>query len=224
MYGSIYKIKNKTNGKSYVGQSTNPSRRRRSHFEGRGYQSSPILRKAMLKYGKDNFIFQIIATACSKEELDRKEIYWIKELNTMLPTGYNIRGGGARGLLSEESKKKISQANKGRFAGKNNPCYGLKGSKHPMYGRVGPNTGKKLSDEQKQLLSERITGMKRSKKTKERSKISALRRWERGREKHMLEKGHEYDLVELSTGSVRCSICHSRASKRSYKKLVEENS
>ena len=171
----------------------------------------------MQKYGKEKFSFQIVDIAESKEELDQKEIYWIAELNSMLPTGYNIREGGSRGLLSEESKKKISRANKGRLAGKKNPCYGLKGSKHPMYGRVGPNTGKKLSDTQKQVLSERITGMKRSLKTKKRIKSAALGRWARKREKHLLEKGHSYDLVRFSNGAIRCRICKNESTRRGYR-------
>ena len=99
-YGVIYKIINEINGKSYIGQSIKPNFRYKSHFQGKDYQSSPILRKAMRKYGKDNFSFSILDTVKSKKELDTREIYWISLLDTMIPNGYNIREGGSGGVLS----------------------------------------------------------------------------------------------------------------------------
>lgn len=102
----------------------------------------------MNKYGIDNFSFEIIEE-CNYEILDERERYWINELNTLEPCGYNIKNGGSK-LFGEdnpfygkhhtkESKRKISEKNTGRTAsdqerqmrkainsGENNPFYGKK--------------------------------------------------------------------------------------------------
>lgn len=41
------------------------------------------------EYGKENFTIEEIDSAKTFEELDSKEKYWIKELNTIFPKGYN---------------------------------------------------------------------------------------------------------------------------------------
>lgn len=173
----------------------------------------------MYKYGTENFDFQIIDMAESKEDLDVKEIYWIKELNAMIPQGYNIREGGSRGLLAKSSKQKISKANKGRFVGENNPGYGRTGAKNPLYGKIGPNKGKVLSDSQKQLLSDKMKGLKRSEENKKNSSLAAKRRWEKDREDHLLRKGHIYDLVRMSNGNIRCRTCKNEAERRRYREI-----
>ena len=92
----IYKITNLINGKNYIGQTNNPKRREREHFcltpsilednEGK------ILYNAILKYGAQNFSFEIIEDKC--EDYNEKEKFWIKELNTLKPNGYNMTEGG----------------------------------------------------------------------------------------------------------------------------------
>lgn len=92
----IYKITNLVNGKIYIGQTNNPKRREREHFsltpsilednEGK------ILYNALLKYGPQNFSFEIIEDKC--ENYNEKEKFWIKTLNTLIPFGYNMTEGG----------------------------------------------------------------------------------------------------------------------------------
>ena len=69
-------------------------------------------------------------------------------------------------MLTEETKRKISEARKGRFLGENSPMYGkdLSGDKNPMYGKKHSietkrkmseaKKGKKLSDDHRRKLSE----------------------------------------------------------------------
>lgn len=89
----IYKITNKTNEHCYVGQSRNIFKRWNDHSEiafnpnNKGYEY-PLYR-AMRKYGKENFTFEILEE-CSIEQLNEKELFWIKEL---APT-YNQTTGG----------------------------------------------------------------------------------------------------------------------------------
>lgn len=86
----IYKITNKLNGKSYVGQSIDIKRRWREHINN---SSNSLIHKAIIKYGEDNFIFEILEE-CKRDYLNEKEIFYIKNLNTLYPNGYNLTPGG----------------------------------------------------------------------------------------------------------------------------------
>ena len=84
----IYKITNKINGKSYIGQSNNIERRLKEH-KYISSETNKSLKKAYKKYGKENFEFSILEQ-CKLEELDEKEIYYI---STLKPK-YNRTSGG----------------------------------------------------------------------------------------------------------------------------------
>ena len=82
----IYKITNKINNKSYIGQSVHIERRWSEHcFPSKTSQIS----LAIQKYGKDNFIFDVIEE-CSIGDLDERERYWIEYYHSESPNGYNI--------------------------------------------------------------------------------------------------------------------------------------
>lgn len=93
----IYVITNIINGKQYVGLSKDCHRRWADHYS-KSYTSTQkddiekALYKAMRKYGRDNFTFQIIEE-CPQEQLAEKEIFWIKKLDTY-NNGYNETLGG----------------------------------------------------------------------------------------------------------------------------------
>lgn len=92
----IYKITNKINGKSYIGQSKNIHRRWQSEIADSNNVNShsydyPLMR-AFRKYGVDNFEFEVVEE-CEIEELNQKEIYWIDYFDTFFH-GYNQTLGG----------------------------------------------------------------------------------------------------------------------------------
>lgn len=97
----IYKITNKINSKSYIGQSIDIERRWRSHktepFNPNASQYNTIFYKAIRKYGINNFSFEILEE-CAIEELDQKEKYWINYYSTYIQNkdaqGYNMTDGG----------------------------------------------------------------------------------------------------------------------------------
>lgn len=110
IYGFIYKITNTINGKIYVGQ-------HKGKEFGDYWGSGSLLHRAYKKYGIDAFIREIIAFASFKDELNFMECYYIQELNSMNPNGYNIATGGRGGYTgetTEESRRKISEFLKGR--------------------------------------------------------------------------------------------------------------
>lgn len=109
----IYKIINKINGKIYVGQTKNSIKERKvSHLQSVHSESKYPLHCAIRKYGIENFMFETIEM-CSETELNEKESYWIRELNTLCQNGYNIRSGG-RGKQPEDLKLRIRESLKGR--------------------------------------------------------------------------------------------------------------
>lgn len=116
MRGFIYKVSNKINNKIYIGQTIqNPMDRwyrhcQKSHLS--KAEENMAIKKAILKYGKNNFQFEVIETIenCTKELLDNREIYWISYYNSY-ESGYNCTKGGSSGAkplkISIEKQKDI---------------------------------------------------------------------------------------------------------------------
>ena len=98
MYGIIYTVTNKQNGKQYVGQTTWLLRKRWSEhvaFAKKKEKSPYLLYEAIRKYGRDVFDVQQIDTADSLEELNEKEKLWVSKLKTFgFDNGYNMTEGG----------------------------------------------------------------------------------------------------------------------------------
>lgn len=84
----IYKTTNLVNGKFYVGKDeyNNPE------YLGSG----KLLHKAICKYGKENFKKEILEY-CNELNHGEREVYWINELNSFSPNGYNIMNGSFGG-------------------------------------------------------------------------------------------------------------------------------
>lgn len=158
----IYKITNKINGKSYIGQTIGSieSRWKAHNWTKNGCR---VLKNAIDKYGKDNFKIEVIEVCNSLEQLDKQEMFWIKELNTLVPHGYNLKTGGNRSAYSDETRKRMSDAKKTDFIPWNKGLtktddprignQGSRGTENPRLGKPGywlgkkmpPSTGEKLS-------------------------------------------------------------------------------
>lgn len=92
-----------------------------------------IIGKAIEKYGKENFTWEIIDTANTIEELNEKESFYILKYKSYLTEfGYNLKIEGENHFLSNETKKKISEAQKGE----KNHMFGKKGSLNQTSKRV----------------------------------------------------------------------------------------
>lgn len=109
MYGYIYKITNSINGKIYIGKTKSTIEKRfcrhiqEAKFENKNNYNQSYFHQALLKYGIENFNIEIIDIATTKEELNTKEIYWIKEYNaTNREIGYNLTIGGDGGDTTKE--------------------------------------------------------------------------------------------------------------------------
>lgn len=106
----IYKITNKTNEHCYIGQSRDIFKRWSDHttaaFNPNDKSYEYPLYRAMRKYGKENFTFEILEE-CLIEQLNKKELFWIKEFS---PTYNQTIGGDYQVIpqkLSYEQVKEI---------------------------------------------------------------------------------------------------------------------
>ena len=70
---AIYKIESKQTGKCYIGQTTNPERRKKEHFT---HSSNDRLRQAIRSEGEIQFSFKIIERVLGREA-NRREAHWI---------------------------------------------------------------------------------------------------------------------------------------------------
>lgn len=114
VYGIIYRITCNTNDKCYIGQ-TIGMRRRLSYYRRLKCQKQPKIYNALVKYGVEDFTFEVLDCAQNETVLDFLEDFYINTLDT-IKNGYNIQKGGKNGKCSAEDRIKMSQANKGRVA------------------------------------------------------------------------------------------------------------
>lgn len=150
----IYKIENVVNHKVYIGQSINIENRWAAHFESlcANTHYNDYLQRAWNKYGKDKFVFSIIEE-CSENQLTDREQYWIDYYGGIDSTNtYNNRGASSKGALSEYSKIKISESQKGK-------------PKKP---------GRTVSPEGRKRLSESHKGICPSKETRNKMSVAQL--------------------------------------------------
>ncbi len=129
MYYTIYQITNTINEKIYIGkhQTTDPN--------DSYYGSGKLIKSAIKKYGKENFIKKILFVFDTEDEMNVKEKELITEEFVSRKDTYNTGVGGEGGphfrgkthsdearkkmgssgrKISEEARKKISESNRNR--------------------------------------------------------------------------------------------------------------
>lgn len=109
-YYIIYETTNEINGKKYRGI-------HKTNNINDGYLGSGIaLEQSLEKYGKQNFSRQILEFCSSYEELIEKEKVYVDENWVKDKSNYNLKTGGqSSGILSEDSKNKISETLKRKY-------------------------------------------------------------------------------------------------------------
>ena len=147
MYGYICKTIDLLNNKIYIGQ-------HKGEFN-KNYHGSGIIIKNIKRKRPNDLITELIECCNTLNELNEKEIYWINHYNSCdEKIGYNIaKGGGGRlGVkFSEETKKHLSEINKGKHISEET-------RKKMSESLKGKNKGKHLSEETKRKLSESKKG------------------------------------------------------------------
>jgi group I intron endonuclease len=118
----IYCVTNKINGKQYIGQTIQSLADRWYHHTYYSNFRNNYFHNAIKKYGKENFEIKQIDRALTIEELNEKEKYWIKTMNTIVPNGYNLTMGGRAETPghrhSNKTKELLRKIHSGRYPSK----------------------------------------------------------------------------------------------------------
>lgn len=174
MIGKIYKISNDINSMLYIGKTKRSLKVRFNQHKNSKY----LIGRAIRKYGEEHFKIELIEECETEEELNAREMYWIKTLNTKTPNGYNLTDGG-EGILnpSEKTREKISKASMG-----NKSCTGRKHTEDEIERIRQSNLGQKRSPETCEKIRQNKTGLKASEETKK--KMSDKRKGRKFSEEH----------------------------------------
>lgn len=90
---SVYQIANDINDKLYIGITTQPLKYRWSgHQDAARKHPYSLLHQDMIKYGFEHFWLELREECPDKVTMFAREGYWIRELNTLHPYGYNLKG------------------------------------------------------------------------------------------------------------------------------------
>ncbi len=157
----IYLIKNLKTDKVYVGSSVKLEAREQRHFKNlsNGNHHSNKLQNSYNKHGEDSFIFESIEEyeEIDNDKLIQREQHWIDYYDSY-NSGYNCRPKAENNYghkHSEETKTLMSK----RHSGKNSAMY-----------------GRKLSEETKEKIRQKMLGRKFSEETIEKKRKAALNR------------------------------------------------
>lgn len=187
----IYAIRSKQCGSMYVGSSDNMRRRLMAHKRllERGKHHSIKLQRAWSKNGADAFEFVVIERVSDESALIAREQHHIDALGAFGMRGYNMlpMAGSSKGSVrppmsdkqraqisaqmqgfrhTEESRRRISEAKKGRPVGP-----------EVIARLIAANTGRKLTPEAIAKRSAKLTGRKYGPMSDERkARISAAKK------------------------------------------------
>lgn len=178
------------NSKVYIGiTSQKPKRRWNSGY---GYKNNQYMTNAIMKYGWDNVIHKILYTNLKKEEAEEIEIKLIKEYKADNKRyGYNIEYGGCHnGKTSEITRKRISEANKGKH---NSPKTEFKKGHITI-----------ITEEIKQKISEKNKGKHASVRTEFKKGHKPLN----VRKVLCIESDVVYDTIKKASEDTNVMACH----------------
>ncbi|WP_353480152.1 GIY-YIG nuclease family protein [Haliscomenobacter sp.] len=159
----IYKITNLVTNKIYIGQTIqkNPKMRWYSHQADTREGKNTHLYNSMRKYGVDKFLWEVIDSADSLNELNLKEQHWLDEYRKTTEV-YNLREAGNNKTHSEQSKEKMKESQKQAHARRraSGTDTWVRRDGGAMKGKAHPRKGTKglwhYSEEQKKAQSERM--------------------------------------------------------------------
>jgi len=136
LYSGIYSIRNRINGKRYIGSSISIYKRWNTHrrYLRKGIHDNLHLQSSWKKYGEKNFIFEILEDNISEDSLTEKENSYImffeigkRETDYFDHSrGYNTYWAGRTGFVDPKNRKK--------------------GKDHCLFGRIPHNKGKTFDE------------------------------------------------------------------------------
>jgi hypothetical protein len=147
-YYTVYKITNKLNNKYYIGV------HKTKNINDRYFGSGKIIKEAIAKYNKINFIKEVLYVYTTKDEAYLKEKELVNKITLQDPLMYNIQEGGIPTADWVDNRRINHSKN-------------ISGENHHFY-------GKKLTETHRNNISAGVKGRKHSKETIE--KIVATRK------------------------------------------------
>lgn len=168
---TVYKTTNTINGKFYIG--VHGTNKMDDYYLGSG----KILKDAIKKYKKENFIKEILFVFDSYEQAFEKEKQLVNEnvINSELCYNCKLGGEGGTGLFGEKN---------GFYGKKHKPESKVWAKERDQNGEKNPMYGRKQTDESRKLMSERRKGLgkkPRSEETKLRISNAKKLYWEKKR-------------------------------------------
>lgn len=169
----IYRIRNKVNGKFYIGSTSNMRKRMREHLSSlrRGIHVNDYLQHAFNKYGEKNFIFEVYEFVEHIDDLLDVEQKLLDELRPYdSNVGYNLseyaysyRAYGENNPhygvpKTEEHKQKISRSLKGHIHSKETRLKISKAVRGKNTGKDHWSYGKERSENHRKNLSRSLKG------------------------------------------------------------------
>lgn len=189
------------NGNVYIGITCQPPQKRWKSG-GRGYKNNKHFWRSIQKYGWENFSHEILFDNLNKLDAAEKE----KELISFYRSnnkqnGYNVSSGGDGGRegvpLSDDAKRKIGNANRGRKLSpevKEQIRERMSGTKNPFY-------GKSHTEEAREKIRQKATGRKDSDEVKKKKQHAT-----KGSNNPRAKVTLQYDLDHNFIASWDCAV------------------
>lgn len=169
---TVYVHINKANGKRYYGQTKRDVQKRWQN--GEGYRKNqPVFYNAIKKYGWDGFQHIIVAEDLTVEEANALETELIAKYRTLSHEyGYNILYGGGNKSLPDSVRQKIREAHTGMIS---RPC-----SEERKRKIAEANKGRVFSAEARKRMSEGQKGKRYSEAYKKQKSEKLKKEWALG--------------------------------------------
>ena len=167
----IYIATNSINGMSYIGQTIESLNYRKNRHYKRMRNSNLKFYNALKKYGKDVFIWRILKRCSTKDELNKQEMFAISHHKTKHPNGYNLTNGG-NGSLGLKHKKKTKELLSRINSGENHPRFGIPCSEEIKKKIGDANRGRKMSRNFGKQMSRKLKKLWQDKAWRKRQSIA----------------------------------------------------
>ena len=219
--GVIYKVTNKINNKVYIGQTVRDFNRRKTEHLNQAknkHASCAYFHSALLKYGFDSFIWEIIFETDCQIELDSKEIEFIDYYYSYGDGGYNLCLGGSNNHGYKHSEQTVEKRRNFRHSEE---------TKEEARQRM---LGTKLSEETKEKIRLANLGKKASKETKE--KMSKNNKGKGTKKVICVQTSKIYNSITEAAEDIGCSVgalsravkTSSQIKKLTFKRILNERS
>lgn len=199
-----YRATCSVNQKSYIGITKRTLKsRQKSHFESARHGAKSALYNAIRKYGTENFVFEVIASAINLESLSLLERLLIVQENTKSPNGYNLSGGG-EGLFNPapETRQRLRDSHKGKkqsielIEKRIAPLRGRKISPELVEKRAAPQRGKKRAP----ATPERKLKVSNSLKGKRPANLTSIHENMKGKKRGPMKENHKKSISDALKG------------------------